>query len=216
MITGLANGAMAVLTGIGYPGIAAIVGLESAGVPLPGETALLAASYLAATGHLSLPLVISSAALGAIAGDSLGYLAGRRGGRRLLERYGRYVRLSPKRLQRADAYFERRGMATVFLGRFFPLLRITAGPLAGASKMPYRKFLLANATGAVTWATVMGTLAFYLGKPVAAVLGSLGGWALLIFVALVVARFALVRFLPHLRRRVSSTHPESNALVEKA
>lgn len=115
MIAGLAHGSMAVLAGIGYPGIAAIVGLESASLPLPGETTLLAASYLAVTGHLSLPLVISSAALGAIVGDSLGYLAGRRGGRRLLERYGRYVCLSPKRLQRADVYFERRGMATVFL-----------------------------------------------------------------------------------------------------
>lgn len=82
--------------------------------------------------------------------------------------------------------------------------------------MPYGKFLLANATGAVTWATTMGTLAFYLGKPAAALLGSLGGWVLLILVALVVARFALVRLLPRLRRRISGTHPSGNALVEKA
>jgi membrane protein DedA with SNARE-associated domain len=81
----LVGGVLGGLQALGYPGIATIVGLESAGLPLPGETTLIAASYLAATGHLSLPLVIGSAALGAIIGDSLGYVIGRKGGRRLLE-----------------------------------------------------------------------------------------------------------------------------------
>lgn len=197
----LIGGALGALQALGYPGIAAIVGLESAGLPLPGETTLLAASYLAATGHLSLPLVIGSAALGAIVGDSVGYFVGRRGGRRFLERYGRYVGITPEKLVRADDYFARHGAKTVFFGRFVALLRVLAGPLAGASRMPYRRFLAANVAGAVTWATTMGTLAFFFGKPVAAILSSLGVWALVALAVFVVARFALKRYRSRKTRR---------------
>lgn len=197
----LIGGALGALQALGYPGIAAIVGLESAGLPLPGETTLLAASYLAATGHLSLPLVIGSAALGAIVGDSVGYFVGRRGGRRFLERYGKYVGITPEKLVRADDYFARHGAKTVFFGRFVALLRMLAGPLAGASRMPYRRFLATNVAGAVTWATTMGTLAFFFGKPVAAILSSLGVWALVALAVFVVARFALKRYRSRKTRR---------------
>ena len=193
----LTHWVLGALQSLGYPGITAIVGLESAGLPLPGETTLLAASYLAATGHLSLPLVIGSAALGAIAGDSLGYFVGRRAGRRFLERYGRYVSITPEKLIRADDLFARHGAKTVFFGRFVALLRVLAGPLAGASRMPYRRFLAANVAGTVTWATTMGTLAFFFGKPVAAVLSSLGVWALVALSIYVIVRLAL----KHLRSR---------------
>lgn len=199
----LVGGAMSVLQGLGYPGIAAVVGLESAGLPLPGETTLLAASYLAAKGHLSLPLVIGSAALGAVVGDSVGYLIGRKGGRRLLEKYGRWLGITPEKLAKADRYFERHGAKTVFFGRFVALLRVLAGPLAGASRMPYRRFLAANVAGAVTWATTMGTLGFFFGKPVAAFLASLGVWALVALAVFVVLRFALKYALS--RRRAA--HP---------
>lgn len=197
----LVGGALGVLQGMGYPGITAVVGLESAGLPLPGETTLLAMSYLAATGHLSLPLVIGSAALGAVLGDSLGYLIGRKCGRRFLERRGRWLGVTPEKLAQADRYFENHGAKTVFFGRFVALLRILAGPLAGASKMPYRRFLAANIAGAATWATTMGVLAYFFGKPVAAVLASLGVWALVIIAVLVVARFAVKYALAHRARR---------------
>lgn len=190
MIGGAVGSVLGLLQGAGYPGIFAIVGLESAGLPLPGETTLLAASYLAATGSLSLPLVIASAAAGAIVGDSLGYLIGRKGGRRFFERYGRYVGITEKKLEKADRYFERHGAKTVFFGRFIAVLRILAGPMAGASKMPYRRFLAANAAGGITWATLMGTLGFFFGKPVAAVLSSMGLWALAL-----VALYLMFRFL---------------------
>lgn len=190
----LVGGALAALQAMGYPGIAAIVGLESMGLPLPGETTLLAASYLAATGHLSLPLVIGSAALGAIVGDSIGYAVGRNGGRRFLERHGRWLGVSKEKLAKADHYFARHGAKTVFFGRFIALLRILAGPLAGASKMPYRRFLAANVAGALTWATTMGTLAFFFGKPVAAVLSSMGLWALVAIAVFLLVRFALRRW----------------------
>ena len=190
----LINGALGILQGMGYPGIAAIVGLESAGLPLPGETTLLAASYLAATGQLSLPLVIGSAALGAIVGDSLGYAIGRKGGRRFLERRGKWLGVTPEKLEKAEVYFTRHGAKTVFFGRFVAFLRILAGPLAGASKMPYRRFLAANVAGAVTWATTMGTLAYFFGKPVAAILSSMGVWALAVIAILLVVRFAFKRW----------------------
>lgn len=193
MIGGAVGGVLGLLQGAGYPGIFTIVGLESAGLPLPGETTLLAASYLAATGSLSLPLVIASAALGAIAGDSLGYLIGRKGGRRFFERYGRYVGITEEKLEKADGYFARHGAKTVFFGRFIAVLRILAGPMAGASKMPYRRFLAANAAGGITWATLMGTLGFFFGKPVAAILSSMGLWALALIALYLISRFLIRR-----------------------
>lgn len=207
----LVNGALGALQALGYPGIAAIVGLESAGFPLPGETTLLAASYLAATGHLSLPLVIGSAAFGAIVGDSVGYFVGRKGGRRSLERYGKYVGVTPEKLVRADDYFVRHGAKTVFFGRFVALLRVLAGPLAGASRMPYRRFLAANVAGAVTWATTMGTLAFFFGKPVAAVLSSMGVWALAALAVFVIARFTFKRLR---ERRIRKLQPSTATTAE--
>ena len=216
----LVSGTLGALQALGYPGIAAIVGLESAGLPLPGETTLLAASYLAATGHLSLPLVIATATVGAVLGDSFGYLAGRRGGRRFLERHGRWLGVSPEKLARADGYFVRHGAKTVFFARFVALLRILAGPLAGASKMPYRRFLAANTAGAVAWATTMGTLAYFFGKPVAAFLASLGVWALVALAVLVVLRFVLKRALARRRAaclplRPPVVAPKSTATLDR-
>lgn len=195
------GGVLGGLQAMGYPGIAAIVGLESAGLPLPGETTLIAASYLAATGHLSLPLVVGSAALGAVVGDSLGYAVGRKGGRRFLERHGKWLGVTPEKLAKADRYFARHGAKTVFFGRFVALLRILAGPLAGASKMPYHRFLAANVAGALTWASSVGTLAFFFGKPVAAFLGLIGVWALVVLAVFVLARLAVRSWMRGRERR---------------
>jgi membrane protein DedA with SNARE-associated domain len=197
----LVGGVLSALQALGYPGIATVVGLESMGIPMPGETTLIAASYLAATGHFSLPLVISSAALG----DSIGYAIGCKGGRRFLNRHGKYVRITPEKLAIADRYFVRHGAKTVFLGRFLPLLRILAGPLAGTAKMPYRRFLAANVAGALTWATTMGTLAFFFGRPVAAFLSSLGVWGLVAIAALLLARFAFRRWRRDRERRLAAS-----------
>ncbi len=199
----LVGGALGGLQALGYPGIAAIVGLESAGLPLPGETTLIAASYLAAIGHLSLPLVIGSAALGAIVGDSFGYAIGRKGGRRLLERHGKWVGVTPEKLAKADQYFARHGAESVFFGRFVALLRILAGPLAGAAKMPYRRFLAANVAGAFAWATTMGTLSYFFGKPVAAFLSSIGVWALVAIATFLLARFAFGRWQRTRKRQLA-------------
>lgn len=131
-----------------------VIGLESMGIPLPGELTLVAASLMSATGAISPWWVASAAATGAIIGDSIGYTIGRKGGRPLLERLGRRFpkHLGPPHLARAERTFAKWGVWAVFFGRFIALLRILAGPLAGALKVPYHKFLIANATGGLTWA----------------------------------------------------------------
>ncbi|GAA2382819.1 membrane protein [Catellatospora methionotrophica] len=132
-----------------------VIGTESMGIPLPGEIVLVSASLLAATqDHISPWGVAAAAAIGAIVGDSIGYAVGKRGGRPLLDRLGRRFpkHLGPEQIVRAEAMFGRWGTWAVFFGRFIALLRILAGPMAGALKVPYRKFLLANAGGGLVWA----------------------------------------------------------------
>jgi membrane protein DedA with SNARE-associated domain len=131
-----------------------IIGLESMGIPLPGELTLVAASLMAAAGAVSPWLVATAAAIGAIIGDSIGYTIGRKGGRPLLARLGRRFpkHLGPPHVARAERVFAKWGVWAVFFGRFIALLRILAGPLAGALKVPYYKFLIANAAGGIVWA----------------------------------------------------------------
>lgn len=167
----------------GYAGVALLVAVESAGVPVPGETSLIAASVLAAQGHLSLPLVIGSAAAAAIVGDNVGYVLGRRGGRWLLTRPGRGERARSRLLERGEVFFARHGAKAVFLGRWVPWLRITAAWLAGANRMRWPRFLFWNALGGIAWATSVGVTAYFLGKAAVAVLGA-AGFALLTAVAL--------------------------------
>ncbi|MEV4813603.1 DedA family protein [Micromonospora avicenniae] len=149
-----------------YLTVAGIIGVESMGIPLPGEITLLSAALLAATGVVEPEWVAVAAALGAIIGDSLGYTVGRRGGRPLLVRLGRRFprHLGPDHLARAEQTFARHGVWAVFFGRFIALLRILAGPLAGALHVPYRRFLLANATGGLVWAFATTYLLFHLGR----------------------------------------------------
>jgi membrane protein DedA with SNARE-associated domain len=149
----------------GYLAIFLIVTLEAMGIPLPGETMLLLASvYAGTTHHLGIGLVIVSAAGGAILGDNLGYLAGQYGGSRLLQRYGRYIRLDEHRLRQGHYLFERHGGKVVFFGRFLPILRMGAAFLAGAHRMRWPRFLIFNATGGVVWATTIGLAGFIFGN----------------------------------------------------
>jgi membrane protein DedA with SNARE-associated domain len=137
-----------------YVLVGLIIGLESMGIPLPGEVTLVTASLLTVKEIGSPWGVATGAAIGAIVGDSLGYTFGRRGGRPLLERLGRRFpkHVGPRQIAKAEAMFHRYGTWAVFFGRFIALLRILAGPMAGALHVPYRKFLLANASGGIVWA----------------------------------------------------------------
>ncbi|MFF0311313.1 DedA family protein [Streptosporangium sp. NPDC004379] len=131
-----------------------VIGVESLGIPLPGEIVLVSAALLAAKGVVDPVWVGVCASAGAIVGDSIGYAIGRKGGQPLFDRLGRRFpkHFGPEHISRAAHYFHRYGMWTVFFGRFIALLRILAGPLAGALRMPYWRFLIANVLGGIVWA----------------------------------------------------------------
>jgi membrane-associated protein len=151
---------------LGYLALAGIVGFESMGVPVPGETALIAAALLAKRGDLSIGVVIPIAAVAAIAGDNAGYMIGRRGGRKLLLRSGPFLRQRTDLLDKGEVFFSRHGAKAVFFGRWFSGLRITAAWLAGIHHMPWRSFLFWNALGGVAWALTVGLLTYWLGNAV--------------------------------------------------
>jgi membrane protein DedA with SNARE-associated domain len=148
----------------GYWAVFLGVMLENSGLPVPGETVLLFAGFLAYHGHLSLSRAIFTAIIGATLGDSLGYLLGRWGGTALIDRFrGRFL-LSARHFNRAQAMIVRFGHWAVFVARFITGLRVLAGPLAGAFLMPYPRFLLSNFSGAVVWAFTIGWVGYLFGS----------------------------------------------------
>jgi membrane protein DedA with SNARE-associated domain len=151
----------------GYIAVLLITGLESMGVPLPGETTLISASlYAGATHHLNIAGVIVAASAGAIIGDNIGYLIGHWGGYRLLVRYGRYIRLNQREVKVARYLFQRYGAEVVFFGRFVSILRTYAAFLAGTTRMPWGRFFLFNAAGGIVWASLYGSGAYLLGREI--------------------------------------------------
>jgi membrane protein DedA with SNARE-associated domain len=179
----------------GYLAIFLVIAVESMGLPVPGEMTLMAASiYAGTTHHLHMSLVIAAAIAGAIVGDNLGYVAGRKGGAHLVTRYGKYVRLDERKLRLAQYLFDRHGGKMVFFGRFLPILRIWAGFLAGMHAMPWRRFLLFNAAGGAAWATLMGMSAFAFGHTAARMGGKIGlGLAAVTMVAMIGVMIKLSR-----------------------
>jgi membrane protein DedA with SNARE-associated domain len=148
----------------GYGAIAVVIGLESMGIPLPGETILvLAAIYAATHVDLNIWLVATAAAAGAIVGDNIGYSLGQRFGYPLLRRYGHLFGLSESRIKLGQYLFLRHGAKVVFFGRFVALLRILAAFLAGANRMRWQIFLVANAVGGMLWAALFALGGFILG-----------------------------------------------------
>src|SRR6266581_9368032 len=199
------------LNTIGYPAVAIFIMIESSGIPFPGETMLLLASFYAAVSHqLQIPLVIACAAFGAIIGDNIGYLIGRTGGRAFIVRYGKYVFIKPEHLALAEAYFAKHGNKTVFFGRFIAVLRAWAAFLAGVNHMHWRTFLIYNAAGGIVWATIFGTLGYVAGRffhdnfaqveRLAATLGWLGSGLIVVAVLTVLIVFRVRR-----HKRVQAT-----------
>ena len=149
----------------GYWAVGVALLLENTGVPVPGETILLLASFLAYSQHeLQLQWIIGVATLAATIGDNLGFTLGYYGGRRLLERYQNLFRIQKGTLIKGEALFARYGAVTVFFARFVFGMRIIAGPLAGALHMPWRKFLLFNFLGALVWVTVISGAGYLFGR----------------------------------------------------
>ena len=176
-----------------------IVCLESAGLWLPGETALIAAAVYASKGHLSLTGVIVVAALAAIIGDNIGYWLGREGGRRLLYRYAVLRRFSDRVLPPAERFFERHGGKAVFLARFFGGLRVTGAWMAGITRMTWWRFLFWNAAGGIVWAIAVSLLAYFAGRAAADAIASYGVYAAIAGGLLLVVAIAVLHVW---RRRV--------------
>jgi membrane protein DedA with SNARE-associated domain len=169
-----------------------IVMLESGGVPLPGETALIAAGVFASRGRLNIVEVIAVAAAAAIVGDNIGYWLGRTGGRKLIDRSKYLSRWSEGALPWAEDFFKRHGAKTIFIARFFSVLRVTAAWMAGVSRMHWATFLAWNAAGGICWAALVGLLAYYLGHAATDALsryGLIGGAVLVVLVAGVLVGF---------------------------
>ncbi len=194
-------------TNLGLPVIGVVVGVEALGIPLPGETAVIFGGLAASQGRLSIVAVIVVAAAGAIIGDNVGFVIGRKGGRRLLERPGRFYAERQRMLAVGDPFFERHGPKAVFLGRWITGLRVWTSWLASASDMRWPTFLVWNALGGTAWATSVALAAYYGGNGAKQVFSKIGLYG--IPVALVV--FALFAAWWLRRRRRNAGPPEAGA-----
>jgi membrane protein DedA with SNARE-associated domain len=164
-----------------------VVALESGGVPLPGETALVAAAILASQGHLAIGEVIAVGIAAAIIGDNLGYWGGRKLGRGVLQRYDVVRRFSDRVLPRAERFFKRHGGKAVFLARWTSGLRVAGAWIAGFAHMEWWRFFFWNAAGGIAWATAVSLVAYYFGRAAADAIGHYGLIAGGVLIALGVA-----------------------------
>jgi membrane protein DedA with SNARE-associated domain len=172
-----------------------LVAIESAGIPLPGEAALITAAVLARPEKhtFSIAAVIVVAAVAAIVGDNVGYWLGRLGGRRLIERFAWSRRYAAKALPPSERFFDRHGPKTVFFGRFIALLRVTAAWLAGISRMHWWLFAAWNAAGGILWATGIGLLAYFAGKAAADAVSRYGLYGAAGLIAVGIVGFLFLR-----------------------
>lgn len=197
----------------GLVAIFVIILLESAGIPLPGETTLIAASvYAGSHGTLDIRWIIATAAAAAIVGDNIGYWVGRTFGRNLLLRWGHWIGLDQRKLDLGEYLFLRHGGKIVFLARFVALLRVFAAVLAGANRLPPWRFLLFNALGGISWAVLFGTGGYLLGNSFSRVAGPLG-W--LVFTMAAVGLFYLWRYYKHHEEQMLRKAEEDLSLLRR-
>jgi len=172
-----------------------IVAAESAGAPLPGETAIVAAGVLASRGHFSLVALAAVASAGAIVGDNIGYWLGRELGRNFLQRYGIVRRFSERFLPPAERFFDKHGGKAIFAARWFSGFRIAGAWIAGFAHMPWWRFLLWNAGGGIAWATTVSVVAYYGGHAAADAISRYGLFAAVVLVVVVVTVLVGVHYL---------------------
>lgn len=183
------------ITDHGLPLLFVVVMIESFGVPLPGETALILFGVLASRGHYNIAVVIAVAASAAIVGDNLGYwLIGRLGGRALFNRWRWLRKYSERVLPRAEELMAKHGGKTVFFGRFVTVLRYTAAWIAGLGRMHWARFLFWNAAGGIAWATLVGLVAYYGGQSAANGIQRYGIYAFGVLAALLVVAYLATHY----------------------
>ena len=186
----------------GYLTVGVALLLENAGVPVPGETILLFASFLAQKEHhLHLGWIIVVATIACAIGDNIGYMIGHRGGRPLLERWKHFFHISPEHIERGERLFVRFGPATIFFARFVFGMRVIAGPMAGVLRMPWKSFVIFNALGAFTWVLVITGAGYLFGKHWRVLLHTMRNFNLAILAVLAVVALALWLRQRSLRRR---------------
>ncbi|MFI9162024.1 DedA family protein [Kitasatospora aureofaciens] len=202
-LPGALAGLAPLLDRYGYLAVALLVLLDNCGIPVPGQTVLVLASVYAGTGHLDFAAVLLIAAAAATLGNSLGYLIGRTGGRAFVHRWGRYVLLTPARMDRADGFFARHGGKVVLVARFVDGLRQYNGIIAGTTGMPWRRFAPFNLLGAVLWTAVWGTFGYVAGANIGTVYRTAIRYQLWFAVGLglLVAALLLRQVLRYRRRR---------------
>ena len=181
-----------VSSNLGYL-LPAIIGLESMGIPSPGETALVAAAVLASQGRLNIVLVIAIGVASAIIGDNIGYLIGRRLGRDVLSAPGPGQQHRIKALDAGDRFYEKHGSKAVFFGRWVALVRVAAAWLAGINHMPFRRFFFWNALGALTWGITVGVLGYVAGHAIVNVISEVGVIAAIVLAVAAVVGFVYMR-----------------------
>jgi membrane protein DedA with SNARE-associated domain len=191
-----------VLDHYGYLAVGGFITLEDFGVPVPGETILIAAAVYAGAGRLNIIAVALIAFLGAVIGDNIGYAVGFFGGRRLVLRFGRYVGLTSARLDKAEGFFGRYGGAIVAGARFIEGLRQANGIVAGTSRMPWPRFAAFNALGAALWVGVWASVGYLAGGDITAIYNAVSRYSLYLLIALVLAAAALI-----IRAAVRRKHP---------
>jgi membrane protein DedA with SNARE-associated domain len=201
-LPGFLHGVAPILDRWGYLAVAAVIGVESFGVPAPGQTIMVAAAIYAGAGRLNIFAVAAIAFVAAVLGDNVGYWIGVRGGRKLVHRWGKYVFLTPERLTRAEGFFARRGSRIVVIARFIDGLRQFNGVIAGITAMPWRTFLIYNTIGAALWVGWWTGIAYALGTHLVEIIEHAHRykwWAIAIITLAVIAYIAL--HLRHIRRR---------------
>ncbi|WP_329310392.1 DedA family protein [Streptomyces sp. NBC_01262] len=183
----------------GYLAVGTLVLLDNGGIPVPGQTILVAAAVYAGTGRLNFPAVLAVAVAAAVIGNALGYLIGRKGGRAFVHRWGRYVLLTPARLERAEEFFVRHGAAVITWARFVDVLRQTNGIIAGTVGMPWRRFMVFNVIGAALWVGVWAGLGYAAGAHIGTIYAAVARSQLLALAVL--GALAAVLLARHLLRR---------------
>ena len=212
-LPGFLHGVAPILDRWGYLAVAGVIGVESFGVPAPGQTIMVAAAIYAGAGRLNIVAVAAIAFVAAVLGDNVGYWIGVRGGRKAAHRWGRYVFLTPERLARAESFFARRGSRIVVIARFIDGLRQFNGVIAGITAMPWRTFLLYNAIGAALWVGWWTSVAYVLGTHLVEIIEHAHRykwWAIATITLAVVAYVTL--HLRHIKRRRART---AAAVVEE-
>jgi membrane protein DedA with SNARE-associated domain len=208
-LPGFLHGVAPILDRWGYLAVAGVIGVESFGIPAPGQTIMVAAAIYAGAGRMNVVAVGAIAFVAAVLGDNIGYWIGVRGGRSLVHRFGKYIFVTPERLERAERFFARRGSRIVVVARFIDGLRQLNGVIAGITAMPWRKFLLYNALGAALWVGWWTTLAYLLGTHLVDVFDHVHKykWWAMMGIVLIVAAYVVLH-VRHLRRRRSRAAAE--------